>query len=119
MKIPLSFAELHVPLFLGGKNFGLKLDDKKFLGLDLMYDQAEKELWITHNEKTAIIPTSNVVSMTPRPDTDGGPLPLKSGPLQMPAAMPGKFSSKISAQVSTPTSHVFGEGPGHTGNDAA
>ncbi len=108
-RIKLEFAELCTPLFLGGRNFGLKLDNtnNKFPGLDLAYDQTEKELWITHNQKTAIIPTSNVVSMTPvtaekKPDGSGGPVPLTP-------------SGKIKAQVSSPTSHVFSDGPGHSG----
>src|SRR5271165_1106186 len=106
MRINLVFAELHTPLFLGGRNFGLKLDNVKFNGLELVYDQTEKELWITHNKKTAIIPTSNVVSMTP------GEVALigATEEVRQPAASPGKFRTKVNAQVSTPTSHVFGEG---------
>lgn len=98
MKINLEFAELHTPLFLGGRNFGLKLDNNKFSGLNLVYDQTEKELWITHNNKTAIVPTSNVVSMTP-----GELKPVEE--IAKPVAAPQR--GVRSAQVSTPTSHVF------------
>lgn len=98
MRINLCFAELHTPLFLGGRNFGLKLDNDKFSGLGLVYDQTEKELWITNEGKTAIVPTSNVVSMTPAP---------KAKAVSQSNLPPEKFKTNLSAQVSTPTSHVF------------
>lgn len=112
MRINLEFAELHTPLFLGGRNFGLKLDKVRFGGLVIIYDQTEKELWVTHNDKTAIIPTSNVVSMTP----DMGKKELEEGPkpLAVPEEPRPRGRPKFNSQVSTPTSHVFGEGPGRT-----
>lgn len=106
MRINLTFAELHTPLFHGGRNFGLKLDNNKFSGITLIYDRTEKELWITHNNKTAIIPTSNVVSMTPEEQPIQEAV-AKAIPISMPAAAPGKFQANLSAQVHTPTSHVF------------
>jgi hypothetical protein len=62
--IYLEFAELHTPLFLNGKNFGMKLIPGKTSGLTLAYNRAEKELLVSWMDKTAIIPSSNVVSMT-------------------------------------------------------
>lgn len=106
MKINLCFAELHTPLFLGGRNFGLKLDNNKFTGLELVYDQTEKELWITNGGKTAIIPTSNVVSMTPAPILLEEVLPQAKAVSQS-NLPPEKFKTNLSSQVSTPTSHVF------------
>jgi hypothetical protein len=111
MKIDLEFAEVATPLFLAGKNCGLKLDNTKFPGMGLVYDQTEKELQITYNGRLAIIPTSNVVSMIPG---GGGPTPMASVP-QIQVGETVKHKAKISAQVSTPMGHVFGEGPGHTG----
>lgn len=70
MKIDLEFAELCVPLFLGGKNFSTKLTASTQTLITLIYCRDEKELWVTYNDKTAIIPTSNVVSMTPRNEAD-------------------------------------------------
>lgn len=104
MKIKLSFAELHTPLFLGGKNFGLKLISKNTTDPDLTYDQSEKELWVEHNKKIAIIPCSNVVSMTP------------FAPSIMPDSVPAPIApaKKVKAQASTPMDHVFSEGPGKT-----
>lgn len=119
MKIALSFAELHTPLFLGGRNFGLKLSKDKFSSLELSYDQTKKELWVTNEGKTAIIPTSNVVSMTPADEAagkedKGGPIPLKEA-LPPPNMQQGPAHAKrSSAQVSGPTAHVFHPGPGKT-----
>jgi hypothetical protein len=61
-RIQLQFAELHTPLFLAGKNFGYKLSTK-LAGLQLAYDRDEKELLVTYNDKTAIVPWSNVSAM--------------------------------------------------------
>ena len=106
----LEFVELQTPLFLGGKNFGLKLSKEKFSGLDLFYDQENREVWVTFNTKAAIVPVSNVASMTPRQMVvvDGGK--TEGPPPLAPVPPPGK----IKAQVSTPTSHVFADGPGKT-----
>jgi hypothetical protein len=104
MKLELEFAELHTPLFLGGKNFGLKLHSVKPGDPELIYDQSEKELHVTHNKKMAIIPISNVVSMTP-----------SQGPRIEPVKKEFTAPKKIKAQVSTPMDHVFaGEGAGKT-----
>src|ERR1017187_6539760 len=65
MLIPLSFAELHNPLFVAGTNMQLKLDPIKRTGLVLVYDRTEKELLVTYNGTLAIVPCSNVASMTP------------------------------------------------------
>jgi hypothetical protein len=108
MKIELEFAELHTPLFLGGKNFGLKLMATPQTKIELIYDRAEKELWVNFNGKTAVIPTSNVVSMTPKGLAEVIPLDQN----QVQTAPTGKHKKTQSAQVSSPTSHVFGEGPG-------
>lgn len=128
MKLKLTFAELHTPLFLGGKNLGLKLSNTPLTNLDLVYDQIEKELWVTYNGKIGIIPTSNVVSMTPHTvslikndeelcgvevEKPKEPKPLH--PMKRPKKIQGHDYSD--AQVSTPTSHVFGEGPGKTGQE--
>lgn len=129
MKIVLSFAELHAPLFLAGKNFGMKLDGHKHHGIVLTYDREFKELWVTWKDTSgkshdAIIPLSNVASMTPfreAPETAKEKLakattaPKADQPF---GYDPAKY--KTTAQVSTPQSHVHA-GPGHgdTGQDRA
>jgi len=63
-EIKLKFVELIAPLFLGGKNFGNKLDPNKTSGLEMHYNRFEKELIVRYQNSVAIIPTSNVGSMT-------------------------------------------------------
>jgi hypothetical protein len=62
--ININIATLHNPFFLAGKNFGSQLDVSKRTGLKLSYDRAEKELLVEFNGSVAIIPSSNVASMT-------------------------------------------------------
>ncbi len=98
MQIDLEFAELHGPLFLAGTNLQMKLDPHKRTGLKLVYDRAEKELLVTFNGKTAIIPSSNIVSMTP-------------GAVKEPVVAVAPPSGKaVKAQASSPQSHVFEPG---------
>ncbi len=103
MKIELSFAELHNPLFLAGTNLQMKLQPEKRQGLKLTYDRAEKELLVEWAGETAIVPSSNISSMTPKkvePEREIRP------------ASPTPGLGRASAQVSTPQSHVHA-GPGH------
>ncbi len=104
MKIELKFAELQTPLFLAGTNFGVKLDCSKRAGMKLVYDQAEKELHVHHKDALAIIPTSNVASMTPI--VHGGEKRTETLVVTQPPVL---TKGRIKAQVSTPTSHVFDE----------
>lgn len=111
MKIDLKFAELHAPLFLAGKNFGLKLEpgSHKHTGMVLVYDRAEKELLVTWMGEEAIVPVSNVATMTVKERTA-----IRSEPLADMARQPHSANalSKATAQVHTPQSHVHA-GPGH------
>jgi hypothetical protein len=114
MKINLKFAEVHQQLFLAGTNLGVKLNPgtgpAHRTGLVLTYDRAEKELLVYWNNEVAIIPSTNVVSMTPSD-------PLVLGAYQHPAPSPAPqpvHKTPKGAQASTPHSHVF-EGPGLTG----
>lgn len=115
MKIELSFAELHAPLFLAGKNFGMKLDHKKHAGIKLLYNDDSKFLEVgwtnSAGDHDAWVPLSNVASMTPdkrQPQVSAKPSAIEQ------AAKAGQMAAKaiISAQVSTPQSHVHA-GPGH------
>lgn len=107
MKVDISFAELHNALFFGGKNHGLKLDPYKCSDLSLIYDRGEKELLVTWKNETAIVPSSNVASMT-----EGKPKDRKV--VQMSHPMVAGIGG--SAQVETPMSHVHaGMGHGKTG----
>lgn len=99
--VEIGFAELHNALFLGGKNHGLKLDPHRYPTLKLVYDRAEKELIVSWNQETAIIPSSNVASMTV-----GKPKDRKV----IQSASP-QIAEIGTAQVETPMSHVHA-GPG-------
>lgn len=120
MKLELSFAELHNPLFLGGTNWGLKLQPN--MGskgkLELAYDRVEKELLIKANGKIAIIPTSNVASMTPMPDSLEHKLAhvdeMPINPTVNPAKGKPGPKPKLNAQAATPHDHVFAQAPGKT-----
>lgn len=102
MSVKLEFAEIISPLFLGRKNHGLKLSNTA--GMNLVYDRTEKELLVTFNGKTAIVPSSNVASMTP----------VNANDLQTPVQSPAKLGRPVKAQASTPQDHVFSNGPGKT-----
>lgn len=127
-QIELVFCELHAPLFLSGKNFGMKLDEKKHPGLKLHYDRGEKELLVSYKrpncaaEAVAIVPLSNVASMTPVPvvtevaatpvkEAAPAPAPITINPLPVRVQVPGMSQ----AQVASPHQHVFeGIGKGKT-----
>ena len=132
MKIELVFAELHTALFLAGTNLGLKLNKThtglgQRTGLHLIYDREEKELLVYWNKSLAIVPSTNVASMTPANPEVLGDLPaeLDVKPVMAITPRPNQTlkevattvnttktkSGKTNAQVSTPTGHVF-EGPG-------
>lgn len=100
MKIEMTFVELHNPLFLGGVNWGNKLQPKTGKGiLELVYDRSNQELLITFGKFQCIVPSSNIASMT-----------LKG--FEMPIA-PQKSHSEIGgierAQVSSPTTTIQNE----------
>jgi hypothetical protein len=138
MKIELSFAELHTALFLAGTNLGLKLNKThtglgQRQGLYLLYDRENKELLVYWNKSLAIVPSTNVASMTPVDPEVLGTYPVQDEVKPVKAITPRpnqtikevdatvnntvKKSGKVNAQVSTPTSHVFMEGPGLTGQE--
>lgn len=105
-KIDICFAELHNSLFHAGKNFGLKLDPTKLTGLGLVYDRAEKELLVSWQGKTAIVPAGNIGSMTE------GKVEAR-----IQVAPPSQVGIK-GAQVETPMSHVHaGQGHGKVGKE--
>lgn len=105
--INLKYIELHSPLFLAGTNLGQKLPRHRS-GITIKYDRPNQEVFITYNGETAIIPTTNVVAMI-----EGE---IKDETSVRTAHIPS--AEKITAQVSTPQSHVFaGVGHGKTGKD--
>ena len=101
MKTKVYFAELHNPLFLAGKNHGVKLSQKSALQLE--YDEEKRHLFVTYNGQESRIPESNVASMT---TTDPDAKFIRK-------AVPAPVN-KVKAQVSTPQDHVFADGPGRT-----
>lgn len=125
MRIELNFAELHNPLFLNGTNLQMKLDPSKRQELFLIYDRVEKELLVYYKSALAIVPTTNVSSMTPKDPEIAGPIPeifatihRMEGTIQVSqeeetkATMARIGHMKRTAQVSSPTGHVFDQGPG-------
>lgn len=142
MKIELEFAELHNPLFLSGSNLQMKLipgtakHGKE--GLTLFYDREEKELLVYYKDRMAIIPSSNVSSMTPkelvnvaqpnqkpvakpfvshvtaqvRPDEKKETANLARAAGTNKVGVPLKAFQNKSAQVGSPSDHVFSDGPG-------
>lgn len=109
MKVELDFAHLHTPLFLKSINWGEKLKNghNQKGDLKLAYDREHGELLVSCGTHIAIIPSSNVASMTPKAEAKTAQAPAP----QVEKAKPGP-KPKITAQVSGPTHHVFAEGPG-------
>jgi hypothetical protein len=95
-----SYAQLHHPLFLGGKNHGEKLFNRE--GLELEYNRAEKELKVSYKGKTQYIPSTNVAAYEPWTEEKTVSVAAPRG--------------AVKAQVSTPQDHVFANGPGKIHN---
>ncbi len=103
--LELKFAELHNPLFLAGKNFGLKLDPAHAAGLTLNYDREEKELLVEWRGEIGIIPSSNIACMV-----------VGQSVKRVEQVHHAMTATPQSAQVESPMSHVFaGSGHGKTG----
>lgn len=71
-RLDVDFAELHNPLFLAGTNLGLKLDMHKRQGVRLEFCRNSRFLLVHFNNKVAMIPESNISSMTPKNVEDVG-----------------------------------------------
>lgn len=104
-KIDLKFAQLHNPIFFGGKNFAPKLEPRHIAGLELFYDRENKELHVHYMGAIAIVPSTNIACMVEGvPDQKA---PLVTHPM---------VAGISSAQVETPFGHVHaGPGEGKTG----
>jgi len=148
----LKFVELHSPLFIKGLNkvgynLGVKLDPSAKPGLTIEFDEEKHMLFVTFQGQTALVPLSNVLSMTlGKPEVKevkagatswhANPVSkeietferaaqidaLKDNPnveAYLAKQAKTKDKSKIDkAQVSTPQSHVFeGAGSGKTGQE--
>lgn len=104
--LDVGFAELHNPLFLGGKNHGTKLDSHRYPNLKMQYDQEEKELIVEWQGHKGHVPSPNVAYYVP-----GKPINRKVEQVASPM-----IAGIASAQVETPQSHVqAGFGHGQTG----
>lgn len=106
----LEFVALRDPLFHAGKNFGQKIESKKPGDAELIYYEDSQMLHITHNGKTSWVHVTSTSSMTPALVQEVAAEPANT----VQTAKTGKHQKVQSAQVHTPTSHVFGEGPGHS-----
>ncbi len=107
----LKLAQLHTPIFVGGKNLTDRLDPFILKGLEVKYFRSEKELHVTWNGETAMVPITNVKNMIPQ---DG-----KNVPMPEPTVVaPMKIQTNLSAQVDSPMGHVHaGPGAGKTGQE--
>ena len=108
MRTELKFVELHTPLFLAGTNFGLKLQTATRL-IQMVYDSDVEDVYIVFKDEVAIVPKSNVASMTPKDSKTF----LKDHTFDKMEVMQEikttvpRSPGRPKAQVSTPTSHVF------------
>lgn len=115
MKINVSFAHLHSPLFFAGRNWGEKIDVKNTAKgkVTMSYDRDSKELQIQCEGKETFIPSSNVVSYEPMPEGLEAQAKHLNTPPVNPLVNPPK--GKIKAQASSPMDHVHqGLGGGKT-----
>lgn len=111
MKLEVTFCELHTPLFMGGTNFGTKLDPTKRQGLVLTYDRDEKELIIEYKGIVSLVPSANAANMVLADPSAIGitaaqPKKIKVATPVTQVTHPMK-TGIASAQVSTPHDHVF------------
>lgn len=110
--IPIKFAEIHTPLFLGRKNHGVKLNDGT-AGLVLGYEPSEDALYAWFNGEKGKIGSYSVVIPHNADDLPGdipkrGQKLTESGFIHTPSPAP---RGKIKAQVGGPMDHVHA-GPG-------
>lgn len=105
-KIKIDTAYLHNTFLLNGKNFGPTVEARKISGLEMVYDDVEKQLWFTYKTtmatRTGFAPEPNISFLVP----EQGPA------LEVVEPPPPPPKGKIKAQASSPVGHVF-EGPGH------
>ncbi len=124
MKKIVEYATLHAPHFhLSGVNLGDKLDSrpKGRAGLTLQWDTDDKELLVIYAGRVEHVPETNVKSYALK-DELPPPAIVKEVPKAVEPATPQAPDkamgrpARATAQVSTPTQHVFaGPGAGDTG----
>lgn len=113
--IPIELAELHNPLFLAGTNHKNKLVSNLTTQIQLRFNLTSKQLYVLFKGKIALIPESNIASLTPF-DTDLFMGAFEQTPVELKPqrsththhAM--KLDIENRAQVSTPTSTVQNPG---------
>jgi len=112
MIIKLKFVEVAIPLFLGGRNHGLKLSQEK-TGIKLVEDTEERKIYATYNGEVGYIPVESAGTVVPE---DSSEWALKyfadKGVKEKPVAKAPRALSK--AQVTNPHDHVFSNGAGKT-----
>lgn len=101
MRTKVEFAELQTPLFLAGKNHGLKLFNTS--GTALEYDEEKRQLFVHFAGKVSRIPEPNIASFIEA-----------TGNKKEEAQAHRPPQGRVKAQVSTPQDHVFSDGPGKT-----
>lgn len=113
MRVNLTYLELHNPLFLSG-NLGAKIDPKNKGGIKMEYDFELVSAIVQYGGRIALIPSSNIASMTLDPAVAADVLGIKSStvtPKLAPEEKPFKSHPSVAdisnkAQVSNPTTDV-------------
>jgi hypothetical protein len=110
LRITLKFAELQTPLFLEGVNHGVKLNQIKH-PLKLLWDFELDKLIVGFKNAVALIPAANVASVTPVDASQfleqDSKVEVRSVISPDPVIKTMVKRGRPSAQVSSPTSHVF------------
>ena len=109
-EVEVKFAELHSPLFLGGMNFGLKLDTAKRPDMKLWLATLENQLVLVVQYKEHTTVVQSFSHAQPVNSTEIGFEPLLKLAKPTPPVKQTHHPMKTgiaSAQVSTPQDHVF------------
>lgn len=106
-RIPMKYAQLNNPLFLAGINLGTKLDISR-RPMTITYYREYGEVHVCINKQIGIVPLTGISDMQP---VDMSVFELVEPVIVVkPVEAPKK---PVKAQVSSPTAHVFADGPGH------
>lgn len=99
--VNVKFAILQGPIFIGGKNFDVKLDPNRYAGIKMQWSETTRKLHVTWNHETMKIPEPNVAGFVE------GEVKLRE-PIKTHPIIAGIATT---AQVETPFGHVHA-GPG-------
>lgn len=122
-QIKIKYAKLHTSFFLAGTNFKDTLTADGKTGIELIYLREHKELIVSFKGQYALLPDSNVASMSIANPADlelegfAAPLIIVPEPKIITNTTSPQVAGISSAQVSDPTRDVvFRNGPGNVRN---